>query len=73
MGRQGHRDSSLEWGLTDQEDLEFGPEAMAELGEVITVERLPYAAPLFLSGGMSGARLSRRGSVSTRSMSSASS
>lgn len=46
--------SGLERELAEQEDLEFGPEAMAELGEVITVERLPYAAPLFLSGGYVG-------------------
>lgn len=46
--------TGLEQELADQEDLEFGPEAMAELGEVITVERLPFAAPLFLSGGYVG-------------------
>lgn len=46
--------SSLERELAGQEDLEFGPEAMAELGEVITAERLPYAAPFFLAGNYVG-------------------
>lgn len=47
----------LERDLAGQEDLEFGPEAMAELGEVITPERLPFAGPLFLSGGYVGGPL----------------
>ncbi|USQ75469.1 TetR/AcrR family transcriptional regulator [Ornithinimicrobium cryptoxanthini] len=46
--------SNLERDLADQEDLEFGPDAMAELGEVITAERLPYAAPFFLAGNYAG-------------------
>lgn len=46
--------SSLERELGEQENLEFGPEAMAELGEVITPERLPYAAPFFLAGDYVG-------------------
>lgn len=46
--------ATLERDLAGQEDLEFGPEAMAELGEVITPQRLPHAAPLFLSGGYVG-------------------
>lgn len=46
--------ATLERDLAGQEDLEFGPEAMAELGEVITPQRLPFAAPLFLSGGYVG-------------------
>lgn len=46
--------SGLERELAEQESLEFGPEAMAELGEVITPERLPYAAPFFLAGSYVG-------------------
>lgn len=46
--------ATLERDLAAQEDLEFGPDAMTELGEVITPERLPFAAPLFLSGGYVG-------------------
>lgn len=46
--------AQLERDLAGQEDLEFGPEAMAELGGVITPQRLPFAAPLFLSGGYVG-------------------
>lgn len=46
--------SGLERDLAGQEDLEFGPDAMAELGEVITAERLPYAAPFFLAGNYAG-------------------
>ncbi|WP_109474455.1 TetR/AcrR family transcriptional regulator [Ornithinimicrobium cavernae] len=46
--------ATLERDLAGQEDLEFGPEAMSELGEVITPARLPFAAPLFLSGGYVG-------------------
>ncbi|NLG20171.1 MAG: TetR/AcrR family transcriptional regulator [Actinomycetales bacterium] len=44
----------LERDLAGQEDLEFGPEAMSELGEVITPRQFPFAAPLFLSGGYVG-------------------
>lgn len=46
--------ATLERDLAGQEDLEFGPEAMGELAEVITPARLPFAAPLFLSGGYVG-------------------
>lgn len=46
--------AALERDLAGQDDLVFGPEAMQELGSVITPERLPYAAPLFLSGGYVG-------------------
>ena len=46
--------ATLARDLAGQEDLEFGPDAMRELGEVITPERLPFAAPLFLSGGYVG-------------------
>ncbi|KGN32790.1 TetR family transcriptional regulator [Knoellia sinensis KCTC 19936] len=46
--------AALERDLAGQEDLEFGPQAMAELGSVITPERLPFAAPLILSGGYVG-------------------
>ncbi|GAA1134666.1 TetR/AcrR family transcriptional regulator [Ornithinicoccus hortensis] len=49
--------ATLERDLAGQEELEFGPEAMAELGEVITAERLPFAGPLFLSGGYVGGPL----------------
>lgn len=49
--------ASLERDLEGQEDLEFGPEAMAELGEVITPDRLPYAAPMFLAGNYVGGPL----------------
>lgn len=45
---------ALDRDLAGQEDLEFGPDAMAELGEVITPERLPFAAPLFLTGNYVG-------------------
>lgn len=46
--------AALERDLAGQDDLVFGPEAMQELGSVITPDRLPYAAPLFLSGGYVG-------------------
>lgn len=46
--------SGLERDLAEQEEVEFGPDAMAELGEVITAERLPYAAPFFLAGNYAG-------------------
>ncbi|MCF8609733.1 TetR/AcrR family transcriptional regulator [Gordonia sp. HY285] len=46
--------AGLERDLAGQEDVEFGAEAFAELGEVVTVERLPYLAPLMLSGGYIG-------------------
>lgn len=46
--------ATLERDLAGQEDLEFGPEAMSELGEVITPRQFPFAAPLFLSGGYVG-------------------
>ncbi|WOC12949.1 TetR/AcrR family transcriptional regulator [Gordonia sp. MP11Mi] len=46
--------ASLERDLAGQEDFEFGAEAFAELGEVVTTERLPYLAPLLLSGGYIG-------------------
>ncbi|WP_256839716.1 TetR/AcrR family transcriptional regulator [Ornithinimicrobium faecis] len=46
--------ATLERDLAGQDDLEFGAVAMAELGEVIRPERLPFAAPLFLAGGYVG-------------------
>lgn len=44
----------LERDLAGQEELVFGPEAMAELGTVISVEKLPALAPIILSGGYAG-------------------
>ncbi|MGO3328299.1 TetR/AcrR family transcriptional regulator [Gordonia sp. (in: high G+C Gram-positive bacteria)] len=46
--------AGLERDLAGQDDLEFGAEAIAELGEAITVERFPHLAPLLLSGGYVG-------------------
>lgn len=45
---------ALDRDLAGQSDLAFGPDAMRELAEVITPERLPYAAPLILSGAYVG-------------------
>lgn len=46
--------AALERDLSGQDDFEFGPDAMRDLGEVITPERFPWAAALFLSGGYVG-------------------
>ncbi|MCF8568849.1 TetR/AcrR family transcriptional regulator [Gordonia sp. HY002] len=46
--------AGLERDLAGQEDLELGADAIAELGRVATVDRLPYLAPLLLSGGYVG-------------------
>lgn len=55
--------AALDRDLAKQDELEFGPDAMEELGSVITPELLPYAAPLFLSGGYVGGPLEDDGPV----------
>lgn len=64
--------AGLERDLAREEDLQFGPEATAELGEVITIKKYPYVAPLMLAGGYVGERnlWTRMGSSSTTSMAS---
>lgn len=46
--------AELERDLATQDVLEFGPEAMAELSEVITAERFPHLAPLMARGSYVG-------------------
>lgn len=46
--------AQLERDLSRQEELRFGPDAMAELGEVITASKYPHVAPLLLAGGFVG-------------------
>lgn len=46
--------AGLERELAHQENLEFGPDALRELGEVITPERFPHLAPMMMRGGYVG-------------------
>lgn len=46
--------AGLERDLAGQQNLQFGPDALRELAEVITPDKFAYAAPLILSGGYAG-------------------
>lgn len=46
--------AGLERDLAGQQNLQFGPEALRELAEVITPDKFAYAAPLILAGGYAG-------------------
>ncbi|GAA1184821.1 TetR/AcrR family transcriptional regulator [Ornithinimicrobium humiphilum] len=46
--------AGLERDLAGQATLQLGPDAMAQLGQVITPERWPALAPILLTGGYAG-------------------